>query len=78
MPVAADVDTLEPEAVPAATESDDDNRKFDLDTRLLLLVNDKSANIPAFVIGSDSSEEDVPAPPHTPLKAPTGPPPPTV
>ena len=78
MPVAADVDTLEPEAVPAATESDDDNRKFDLDTRLLLLIKDKSAIMPAFLIGSDSSEEDVPAPTPPPLKAPTGPPPPSV
>ena len=62
--------------MPAASDSEADNRKIDLDTKLQLLMKDKSANMPAFLIGSDSSEEDVPAPPPPPLKAPTGPPPP--
>ena len=34
------------------------SRKLDLDTRLQMLMKDKSANMPAFLIGSDSSEDE--------------------
>ena len=35
-----------------------DNRTIDLDTRLQMLMKSKSANMPAFLIGSESSEEE--------------------
>ena len=52
------------------------SRKLDLDTRLQMLMKDKSANMPAFLIGSDSSEDEaVPPAPPPPIAPP--PPPPT-
>ena len=78
-PVVPAVDATDQVAVTAAannTDSEADNRKIDLDTRLQLLMKDKSANMPAFLIGSDSSEEDAPAPPPPPPKPHPGPLPP--
>jgi len=57
------------------TDSEADKKNMDLDTRLQLLMKDKSGNMPAFLVNCDSSEEETPAPPPQP-KPPPGPPPP--
>merc|ERR550539_924246 len=61
----------------AGTDSETEgSRKLDLDTRLQMLMKDKSANMPAFLIGSDSSEDEAVAPaPPPPIVAPPPPPP---
>ena len=63
-----DSNQLGDDALEAVTEGeggDEDSRNLDLDTRLKMLMKNKDANMPAFLIPSDSSDED-PAQPSAP------------
>ena len=70
---------LLPAPIPAAKEEEDGEleksegeRSLDLDTRLQMLMKGKTANMPAFLMGSDSSDhERNPTPPPAVVK--TGP-----
>ena len=56
---------------PGGTDSETEGRRrLDLDTRLQMLIKDKSANLPAFLRGSDSSEDEAAPPAPPPSMAP--------
>ena len=56
---------------PVGTDSETEgSRRLDLDTRLQMLIKDKSANLPAFLRGSDSREDEAAPPAPPPLIAP--------
>ena len=56
---------------PGGTDSETEgSRTLDLDTRLQMLIKDKTANLPAFLRGSDSSEDEAATPAPPPLIAP--------
>ena len=58
------------EAVSEGEGGEDDGRNLDLDTRLKLLMKNKDANMPAFLIPTDSSDEDTQAVPKAAPAAP--------
>ena len=56
------------EAVSEGEGGDEDSTNLDLDTRLKMMMKNKDTNMPAFLIPSDSSEEDQPPAPPAPVE----------
>ena len=57
------------EAVTEGEGGDEDSRNLDLDTRLKMLMKNKDANMPAFLIPTDSSDEEPGQPGQPPAPA---------
>ena len=58
LPVIGGDEDDKSESDTAANNNSGDEHTLDLDTRLQMLMKAKSANMPAFLIGSDSSDDD--------------------